>query len=96
VPELSFKTTGDNGPKDKKTTRAILTCYEQAEDFEVKTTELLGPWLHTLLTKLSTDYDTKILLKEAAASFPAGAGSWENFLAGPAWQLLREKGLLLV
>jgi radical SAM superfamily enzyme YgiQ (UPF0313 family) len=96
VPELSFKTTGGNGPKDKKTTRAILTCYEQAEDFEVKTTELLGPWLHALLTKLSTDYDTKILLKEAAASFPAGAGSWENFLAGPAWQLLREKGLLLV
>jgi radical SAM superfamily enzyme YgiQ (UPF0313 family) len=96
VPELSFKTTGGNNPKDKKTTRAILTCYEQAEDFEVKTTELLGPWLHALLTKLSTDYDTKILLKEAAASFPAGAGSWENFLASPAWQLLREKGLLLV
>jgi radical SAM superfamily enzyme YgiQ (UPF0313 family) len=96
VPELSYKTSGGNGPKDKKITRAILTCYEQAEDFEVKTTELLGPWLLTLLTKLSTDYDTKILLKEAAASFPAGAGSWENFLASPAWQLLREKGLLLV
>jgi len=96
VPELSFKTTGGNGPKDKKTTRAILTCYEQAEDFEVKTTELLGPWLHALLTKLSTDYDTKILLKEAAATFPPAAGAWENFLASPAWQLLREKGLLLV
>ncbi|MGI4823663.1 MAG: B12-binding domain-containing radical SAM protein [Janthinobacterium lividum] len=96
VPELSFKTTGGNGPKDKKTTRAILTCYEQAEDFEVKTTELLGPWLHALLTKLSTDYDTKILLKEAATTFPPAAGAWENFLASPAWQLLREKGLLLV
>jgi len=96
VPELSYKATGGNGPKDKKTTRAILTCYEQAEDFEVKTTELLGPWLHALLTKLSTDYDTKILLKEAAATFPPAAGSWENFLASPAWQLLREKGLLLV
>jgi radical SAM superfamily enzyme YgiQ (UPF0313 family) len=96
VPELSFKTTGGNGPKDKKTTRAILTCYEQAEDFEVKITELIGPWLHQLLTRLSTDYDTKVLLKEAGASFPAGAGSWENFLQSPAWQLLREKGLLLV
>ena len=96
VPELSFKTTGGNGPKDKKTTRAILTCYEQAEDFEVKTTELIGPWLHQLLTRLSTNYDTKVLLKEAGASFPAGAGSWENFLQSPAWQLLREKGLLLV
>jgi radical SAM superfamily enzyme YgiQ (UPF0313 family) len=96
VPELSFKNTGGNGPKDKKTIRAILTCYEQAEDFEVKTTELIGPWLHQLLTRLSTDYDTKVLLKEAGASFPAGAGSWENFLQSPAWQLLREKGLLLV
>jgi radical SAM superfamily enzyme YgiQ (UPF0313 family) len=96
VPELSFKTTGGNGPKDKKTTRAILTCYEQAEDFEVKTTEHIGPWLHQLLTRLSTDYDTKVLLKEAGAGFPSGAGSWENFLQSPAWQLLREKGLLLV
>jgi len=96
APELSFKTTGGNGPKDKKTARAILTCYEQAEDFEVKTTELIGPWLHQLLTGLSTDYDTKVLLKEAGANFPAGAGSWENFLQSPAWQLLREKGLLLV
>jgi radical SAM superfamily enzyme YgiQ (UPF0313 family) len=96
APELSFKTTGGSGPKDKKTTRAILTCYEQAEDFEVKTTELIGPWLHQLLLGLSTDYDTKVLLKEAAATFPAGAGSWEQFLQSPAWQLLREKGLLLV
>jgi hypothetical protein len=95
-PELSFKTSGGSGPKDKKTTRAILTCYEQAEDFEVKATEAIGPWLHALLTRLSTDYDTKVLLKEAGASFPPGAGSWENFLQSPAWQLLREKGLLLV
>jgi radical SAM superfamily enzyme YgiQ (UPF0313 family) len=96
APELELRTTGGNGPKDKKTTRAILTCYEQAEDFEVKTTELIGPWLHQLLTRLSTDYDIKVLLKEAGATFPAGAGSWENFLQSPAWQLLREKGLLLV
>jgi radical SAM superfamily enzyme YgiQ (UPF0313 family) len=96
APELSIKTTGGNGPKDKKTTRAILTFYEQAEDFEVKTTELIGPWLHALLVKLTHDYDTKMLLKEAGATFPAGAGSWENFLQSPAWQLVREKGLLLV
>jgi radical SAM superfamily enzyme YgiQ (UPF0313 family) len=96
APELSYKTTGGTGPKDKKTTRAILTCYEQAEDFEVKTTALIGPWLHALLLRLSQDYDTKVLLKEAAATFPAEAGSWEQFLQSPAWQLLREKGLLLV
>jgi hypothetical protein len=95
-PELSFKTTGGNGPKDKQMTRAILTCYEQAEDFEVKTAELIGPWLHELLLRLSRDYDTKVLLKDAAATFPPGASAWEKFLESPAWQLLREKGLLLV
>ena len=62
----------------------------------MKTTEAIGPWLHQLLLKLSADYEQKILLKEAAASFPASAGSWENFLQSPAWLLLREKGLLLV
>ncbi|WP_035564952.1 B12-binding domain-containing radical SAM protein [Hymenobacter sp. IS2118] len=80
----------------KKAPRAVLTCYEQAEDFEVKTTEAVGRWLHQLLTQLSCDYDTKMLLKEASATFPAGEGSFEAFLPGPAWQLLREKGLLLI
>ncbi|WP_241502259.1 B12-binding domain-containing radical SAM protein [Hymenobacter glacialis] len=80
----------------KKAPRAVLTCYEQAEDFEVKTTVATGHWLHQLLTQLSHDYDTKVLLKEAAAGFPAGEGSFEAFLQSPAWQLLREKGLLLI
>ncbi|OGX84238.1 radical SAM protein [Hymenobacter lapidarius] len=89
VPELRIE-------QGKKAPRAILTCYEQAEDFEVKTPEGTGRWLHQLLTQLSHDYDTKVLLKEAAASFPAGEGSFDAFLQSPAWQLLREKGLLLI
>ena len=80
----------------KKAPRAVLTCYEQAEDFEVKTTEATGRWLHQLLTQLTRDHDTKMLLRDAAATFPAGEGSFEAFLQGPAWQLLREKGLLLL
>ena len=80
----------------KKAPRAVITCYEQAEDFEVKTTEATGHWLHQLLTQLSHDYDIKVLLKNAAATFPAGEGSFEAFLLSPAWLLLREKGLLLL
>ena len=80
----------------KKAPRAVLTCYEQAEDFEVKTTEGAGRWLHQLLTQLSQDFDTKLLLRDAAAAFPASEGSFEAFLQTPAWQLLREKGLLLI
>ncbi|MDB5234286.1 MAG: radical protein [Hymenobacter sp.] len=80
----------------KKAPRAVLTCYEQAEDFEVKTTEAAGRWLHQLLTNLTHDYDTRLLLKEAAASFPETEGPFEAFLISPAWLLLREKGLLLI
>ncbi|MBD2769765.1 radical SAM protein [Hymenobacter sp. BT664] len=80
----------------KKGSRAVLTCYEQAEDFEVKTSPATGHWLHQLLTRLSTDYDTKLLLKEAAATFPTTEGTFENYLQNPAWQLLRSKGLLLI
>lgn len=80
----------------RKGARAVLTCYEQAEDFEVKTTEAAGRWLHQLLTQLSQDFDTKVLLKDAAASFPKSESSFEAFLQTPAWQLLREKGLLLL
>jgi hypothetical protein len=80
----------------KKGGRAVLTCYEQAEDFEVKTSPAVGQWLHQLLTQLSQDYDTKVLVKDAATTFPAGEGSFEQFLISPAWQLLREKGLLIL
>ncbi len=80
----------------KQGLRATLTCYEQAEDFEVQAPEAAGRWLHELLTRLSHDYDAKVPLKEAAATFPPSAGPFEAFLQSPAWQLLREKGLLLL
>jgi radical SAM superfamily enzyme YgiQ (UPF0313 family) len=79
----------------KKGPRAVLTFYEQAEDFEVSVPPALGPWLHALLTRLTTDYDTKVLLKEVAQSFPAGH-SFERFLESSAWLTLREKGLLVL
>ena len=79
-----------------KVPRAVLTCYEQAEDFEVKIPEAAGRWLHQLLTQLTHDYDTKVLLKDAAVTFPAPAGTFEAFLQSSAWLLLREKGLLLL
>ncbi|WP_086592704.1 B12-binding domain-containing radical SAM protein [Hymenobacter crusticola] len=83
---------------NKKGQRAVLTFYEQAEDFEVKTSPAIGEWLHQLLVQLSADYDAKILLKEAAHTFPtkAAGSSFESFLASPTWLLLREKGLLLL
>jgi len=81
----------------KKGNRAVLTFYEQAEDFELKINPAIGAWLHTLLVRLTNEYDSKLLLKEAAATFPAGTGQpFEAFLQSPAWQLLREKGLLLL
>ena len=80
-----------------RTARAVLTFYEQAEDFEVKISPPLGAWLHELLSRLTADYTTKVSLKDAAATFPTAAGqSFEAFLETPTWLLLREKGLLLL
>jgi radical SAM superfamily enzyme YgiQ (UPF0313 family) len=88
APELRQE-TGKKGP------RAVLTFYEQAEDFEVTVPSALGTWLQQLLTELTHDYDTKLLLKDMARSFPTGQ-SFERFLESPAWLLLREKGLLIL
>ncbi|WP_022822084.1 B12-binding domain-containing radical SAM protein [Hymenobacter norwichensis] len=79
----------------KKGPRAVLTFYEQAEDFEVTVPVALGEWLQQLLAGLTQDYDTKLLVKDVARSFPAGQ-SFERFLESPAWLLLREKGLLIL
>lgn len=88
APELRQETS-------KKGPRAVLTFYEQAEDFEVTVPVALGEWLQQLLATLTQDYDTKLLLKEVARSFPTGQ-SFERFLESPAWLLLREKGLLIL
>ncbi|SDX79370.1 Radical SAM superfamily enzyme YgiQ, UPF0313 family [Hymenobacter psychrophilus] len=88
TPELHVET-------GKKGGRAVLTFYEQAEDFELKVSATIGPWLHKLLTSLSSDYGTKILLKDAAQSFPAGQ-PFGQFLESAAWLTLREKGLLVL
>ncbi|UYZ58859.1 B12-binding domain-containing radical SAM protein [Hymenobacter latericus] len=95
APEIRFETRQKKG---RQIEQAVLTFYEQAEDFELKTTPVIGRWLHQLLGELSFDYDTKRLLKEVAATYPAAeAGlSFEAFMISPQWLLLREKGLLLV
>ncbi|WP_375436989.1 B12-binding domain-containing radical SAM protein [uncultured Hymenobacter sp.] len=79
----------------KKGPRAVLTFFEQAEDFELTVPTALGSWLQELLTTLTQDYDTKLPLKDAARTFPAGQ-SFQQFLESPSWQLLREKGLLIL
>ncbi|WP_262383887.1 B12-binding domain-containing radical SAM protein [Hymenobacter lutimineralis] len=88
-PELALR-------KGKKGEQAVLTFYEQAEDFEVAVPAAVGSWLHGLLRGLTTDYDTKVLLKDAALTYPTGIQPWEQFLQSAGWQLLRSKGLLVL
>ncbi|GAA4377397.1 B12-binding domain-containing radical SAM protein [Hymenobacter koreensis] len=95
APELTIETKPKKG---RPLEQAVLTFYEQAEDFELRTTLAVAAWLYPLLTRLATDYDAKLLLKEAAQTFPAEAAglSFEAFLISPIWLQLREKGLLLI
>ncbi len=93
TPELEEITVTKKG---KNITRAVLTFYEKAEDFQLKTNLVIGNWLRQTLTQLHHDYETKLLLKDLEASFPAEAGMpFSQFLISPEWLLLREKGLLI-
>jgi hypothetical protein len=93
-PEASQNTYTKKG---RNGSRAVLTFYQKAEDFQLKTSPAIGQWLRQALSQLHHDYETKILLKDLEASFPADAGMpFSQFMVSPEWLLLREKGLLLL
>jgi radical SAM superfamily enzyme YgiQ (UPF0313 family) len=94
APELTETTFSKKG---KNVTRAVLTCYEKAGDFQIKTSPAIGNWLCQTLSQLHRDYETRILLKELQQSFPSDAGMpFSQFLISPEWLLLRQKGLLIL
>jgi hypothetical protein len=93
-PELAQSTFTKKG---KNVSRAMLTFYQRTEDFQIKTSPVIGHWLHQVLTQLHHDYDAKILLKDLEQSFPPEAGiPFSQFMISPEWLLLREKGLLII
>ncbi len=94
IPELEITTVLKKG---KTLERAVLTFYEKAEDFQLKTSPVIGQWLVAVLTQLNTGNPQPVLLKELAQHFPPQAGlSFNEFLISPLWLTLREKGLLLI
>jgi hypothetical protein len=93
IPELEITAVTKKG---KTAERAVLTFYEKAEDFQLKTSLVIGQWLVDVLTRLNADYQKPLLLKELAQQFPQNAGlTFNEFLISPTWLTLREKGLLL-
>ena len=93
LPELHIHTVTKKG---KATEQAILTFYEKTEDFQLKTPLAVGKWVYAFLENLSSDQETNVTLKELAQTFPPEANlSFESFVQSPAWQTLREKGLLI-
>ncbi|TPE44863.1 B12-binding domain-containing radical SAM protein [Pontibacter mangrovi] len=77
--------------------RCLLTFFEKGEDFEVKTTAIIGQWLFEVLQKITPDNAEAVTLKQLEASFPAEAHlSFAEFLSSPSWFDLRERGLLLL
>ena len=94
IPELETSIVTKKG---KTTERSILTFYEKAEDFQIKTNKVIGEWLVEVIKTISTDYNTMVRLKDLAHQFPVNAGlSFPEFLISPIWLTLREKGLVLI
>ncbi|WP_114778207.1 B12-binding domain-containing radical SAM protein [Botryobacter ruber] len=94
VPEIDFTIFARKGETIE---RCVLTFYEKAEDFEVKTTAAIGQWLFDVLQELSAGTGATVTLQQLEESYPVDAHlSFTEFLNSPAWFTLREKGLLLL
>ncbi|PSR57383.1 radical SAM protein [Adhaeribacter arboris] len=94
MPELEIITAHKKG---KKTEYTLLTFYEKAEDFQIKTTPVIGKWLVEMLRQVSSEQPNITHLKELAQQFPEQANvPFTQFLISPTWLTLREKGLLII
>ncbi|MCC9137577.1 B12-binding domain-containing radical SAM protein [Pontibacter silvestris] len=94
VPEIEFTMYAKKG---QTLERCLLTFFEKAEDYQVKTTAVIGQWLFDALQKITPDNQAATTLKQLEASFPAEAHlSFDEFLSSPTWFELREKDLLLL
>ncbi|MDX5480418.1 MAG: radical SAM protein [Hymenobacteraceae bacterium] len=94
VPEVEFTMYAKKGQTIE---RCLLTFFEKAEDFQVKTTANIGQWLLETLQKITPEAPQPTTLRQLESSFPAEAHlSFAEFLSSPTWFELREKGLLLL
>ncbi|MDO6389359.1 radical SAM protein [Pontibacter sp. BT731] len=94
VPEIDFMMYAKKGQTIE---RCVLTFYEKAEDFQIKTTANIGQWLLEQLTLLTAEDAPAMTLKQLEETYPLDAHlSFTEFLASPVWFELREKGLLLL
>ncbi|PVY43964.1 B12-binding domain-containing radical SAM protein [Pontibacter virosus] len=94
VPEIDFMMYAKKGQTIE---RCVLTFYEKAEDFEIKTTANIGQWLLEQLTLLAAEDAPAMTLKQLEETYPQDAHlNFAEFLASPVWFELREKGLLLL
>ncbi|RAU83910.1 B12-binding domain-containing radical SAM protein [Pontibacter arcticus] len=94
LPEIEFTMLAKKGQTIE---RCVLTFYEKAEDFEIKTTASIGQWLFDVVQKATPDNPEAVTLRQLEETYPAEAHlNFAEFLASPSWFDLREKGLLLL
>lgn len=76
---------------------AVLTFTEKTKETQLKTTPEVGQWLHTWLSRLAEEFDTKYLLKNLLADYPEDQPfTFPEFLITTTWLDLRTQGLLVV
>ncbi|MCC7429431.1 radical SAM protein, partial [bacterium] len=90
LPEIEFYFVET---KRKKMTKAKLTFFERAEDFQLKVSEEVGKWLLEILAEAVPESEKFLSLKDLSETFP---NNFTEFLASETWEILREKGLVLV
>jgi hypothetical protein len=92
-PEVEFTIMAKKGEVIE---RCVLTFFEKAEDFQVKTTAIIGQWLFDSLQQIIPSKEA-VTLKQLKESYPVDAHlTFEEFVCSPSWFTLKEKGLLLL
>ena len=87
----------DRNKKGKNVRTAEFLFHFRDEDVRFQLKADWGKWLEDLLIRLSDKNEKTVTLKDLESEFKAcHFGSFDQFIATPLWQSLREHGLYLL
>jgi hypothetical protein len=94
IPELVIHEGKHNG---KQVQIAALEFYDRKENWQLRTNVTDAKWLSSILPQLTTENKTALRLKDVKENYEAATkNEFQQFASTPAWNALRENGLLIL
>lgn len=84
-------------PSPEDESLAYLTIYGASDSIAMELESAVAHWIEEMIHRAAPLHNQPLMMSTIIASFTAlRMGSWEDFQAGPLWELLRQEGLLIV